>query len=494
MRNQGTKDVADWTIMVYMVADSILANFAVESLKQLKRAAGNGVIVAAQFDVNSGPKPQKIRQFVFDGTGRENGSIDDKVVATLPASLDMLDPKSLTRFIDSVYARRECRARHYALVLWGHGPELLDEAPNPKSNKRTNRFLSPLQLQDALKNSKLAQQRKKFDIVAMDACSMSMVEAACQLQDCALFLIASQEEVPDSSFPYDRLLPHFRRHKDDVAEICKSFVKEYRQVYRDYIFTPVTDLGRATLSAIHLEDLKPVTRAIRDLAGALGTSAAEQKLRLAVLAARAQSRGFVDGLFVDIYDFCRHLCEQLRLHKAATPRLVEACARIYQALGMQAERRCLVANMSMHDSRCHGLSLYFPFFTDKEMQQAGVPLVKGGTDVIGKGGTDVIGKGGTDVIGKLRRLRIQEFEAYYGLLELSQKTGWGNFITGVWSRILAEERPGELDARYSAQQCAHNLLGSLSGPGKSPKTTNGHMDGKAEMGEHGYPPSPSLVA
>jgi len=31
---------ANWTIMVYISADGVLANFAVESLKQLKRAAG----------------------------------------------------------------------------------------------------------------------------------------------------------------------------------------------------------------------------------------------------------------------------------------------------------------------------------------------------------------------------------------------------------------------------------------------------------------------
>jgi hypothetical protein len=36
--------MTDWTIMVYISADNVLANFAIESLKQLKRSAGNGIV------------------------------------------------------------------------------------------------------------------------------------------------------------------------------------------------------------------------------------------------------------------------------------------------------------------------------------------------------------------------------------------------------------------------------------------------------------------
>ena len=35
----------NWTIMVYINADNVLANFAIESLKQLRNAAGDLVFV-----------------------------------------------------------------------------------------------------------------------------------------------------------------------------------------------------------------------------------------------------------------------------------------------------------------------------------------------------------------------------------------------------------------------------------------------------------------
>ncbi len=50
------------------------------------------------------------------------------------------------------------------------------------------------------------KKSKKLDIVAFDACNMSMIELASELQAYADFMIASQEEVPDASFPYEDLL------------------------------------------------------------------------------------------------------------------------------------------------------------------------------------------------------------------------------------------------------------------------------------------------
>ena len=45
-----------WAIMVYIAADGTLANFAIESLKQLRKAATNKVVVAAQFDADAESK------------------------------------------------------------------------------------------------------------------------------------------------------------------------------------------------------------------------------------------------------------------------------------------------------------------------------------------------------------------------------------------------------------------------------------------------------
>src|SRR4029078_3888424 len=59
----------NWTIMVYISADDVLANFAIDSLNQLRQAAGDGNIVVAQFDPND--ESQQAFRVRFDGTNKE---------------------------------------------------------------------------------------------------------------------------------------------------------------------------------------------------------------------------------------------------------------------------------------------------------------------------------------------------------------------------------------------------------------------------------------
>src|SRR5580704_4772154 len=70
---------ADWTIMLYIAADSTLANFAVESLKQLNESARKpaepddkaDVVVAAQFSIDA-PGGQEIQRYVFKNGGKKS--------------------------------------------------------------------------------------------------------------------------------------------------------------------------------------------------------------------------------------------------------------------------------------------------------------------------------------------------------------------------------------------------------------------------------------
>src|SRR5438045_3182586 len=129
-----TNQSATWTIMVYISADDVLANFAVESLKQLRDAAGDGIVVVAAFEAEFAPnQPQDARIYFFDGDGPKQGSSpiessrvtgkELKKLTTLRYPIDMTHPETLTEFID--YASEKSKTDHYCLILWGHGTELL---------------------------------------------------------------------------------------------------------------------------------------------------------------------------------------------------------------------------------------------------------------------------------------------------------------------------------------------------------------------------------
>ncbi|HEY2114831.1 MAG TPA: hypothetical protein VGJ51_07060, partial [Candidatus Angelobacter sp.] len=65
-----TKKPLKWVIMVYLAADDTLANFAIESLKQLQDTATEEVVVAAQFDPDGLSGAHRVRRYFFDGTDR----------------------------------------------------------------------------------------------------------------------------------------------------------------------------------------------------------------------------------------------------------------------------------------------------------------------------------------------------------------------------------------------------------------------------------------
>ena len=95
----------NWTIMVYINADNVLANFAIESLKQLRNAAGDGIVVVAEFDDN---QQEDARMYLFDGDPEkrtlplESSRIPKEEIAHLKTirRVDMTRPETLTEFID----------------------------------------------------------------------------------------------------------------------------------------------------------------------------------------------------------------------------------------------------------------------------------------------------------------------------------------------------------------------------------------------------------
>ena len=496
-----TQPKVDWTIMLYIAADDVLANFAVESLRQLCESARASapsqanVVVAAQFAFSTDTAKPGSANGEKSGEDIEGLYIfkKDKVkkdkVGPLPrlaqlvrkpkttntakanktqGKVNMSQKDALTAFMKSVYTEPECEARRYALILWGHGPELLLQ---PSAGRLTggddSMYITPEELRGALHD--LGRNRPNLDIIGFDACFMSMFEMAYELQGLAEYMVASQDEVPDASFPYDKLIELFRKDgKMRTTSLLDKGVKAYVSNYQDCICDQSTGMKRVTLSLLNLKNCDALQEAIRSLACALLNAKDKAGLAKLLIEARGASQDYASGLYVDLHDFCEKLETLLKKDASETTDIKYACRKLLKTLAVGTSNFIL----DNSDNKCsHGVSIYFPYLKYQQYVEVSKPLVKGGIGTRGaKGFSDALNGAAAEYLMCARRSLILDTEGYYGRLKMARDTSWYSFITKVWTRALIETAPAELDFHYSAQQAWMNVTrppGDPDGPGRS---------------------------
>lgn len=481
-------------MMVYMAADDVLANFAMKCARQLSQINNPDVITVALLGVDD---LCVHNLYAFDGATPPGSLLGDYQEPWRRANLT--DPATLTAFLDWVHEHYV--AENYCLVLWGHGPELLYEGPHQNHKDSSpgtftgtrGGHLKPVDLKDAILQSQLNKDREKngkkpLDVIAMDACSMSTFEYVYELQDLVAYMVASQEEVSDFSFPYDAILAPSQTQLPP-ADFCQGFAKAYIDAYQGYFYRIQTGLRPATISVLNLEQAKPVAEAFHEFVEQLLPAAGTPDGEEGILGARRKSQGFVGGLFVDLCDFCEKLMPEIPAGELRTK-----CERLRNALKKNGNGDFILQNahvdISQEDlsgepeeklgfkaSSCHGLSIYFPYLTEDERDHRNqLKPTKGVGDASG----DLVGKSSVEManlaarnIGYASRWQvIEDIEGYYHKtnFEFASDTQWYEFIRSGWSSILAKHERKELHLRYSAEQCARNLL-SLCAPDRKEETS-----------------------
>jgi Clostripain family len=489
-KSAGSLPKERWTILLAIAADGQLANFAIESLKQLKNSVCQPVDstdtaevkVAAQFSIDA-PAGQTIPRYIFEDC-KKGDSLSNYIAGYLNAPDDMTERDALINFVRWAFQQQKLAADHYALILWGHGPELLMQPPPAPGNGSVNLYLTPSDLRIALEEVTplLPNQEEKFELIAFDACSMSMFEVAYEIRNYAEYMVASQEEVPDLSFPYDTIVPMFRKHGAEATLelLLQGGVYKYIQAYQDYIDSDDTDMKPATLSALRLSECDDLKNALCRLSSALSDAKCESALPSLLLKAREYAGDFVSGLYVDLADFAAELISALdatasldqsgKMKLSSSPNgsdswkcpILDACGDILNALvedtTLKNQNLLVLANCSA-DADANGVSLYMPYLSNDEWAGLNRPMVKGGDAT--RGGKDfsaVLNDVSPQQLLCERRALIATTENYYDALQLSRDTGWYTFIQEQWTPILVTMAAKDLDVLYSAKQAALNAF------------------------------------
>jgi len=212
-------------------------------------------------------------------------------------------------------------------------------------------YLSNLDLRNALAKAS-ALIGGKIDVFGMDACNMNMAEIGYELRDSVSFMVASQDHIPDASWPYDRILSRLvKSPKMKPRDLARVAAIECVTGYQDCIDTSVT------MSVLDLKPARKVAAAVKKLADRLITAMKNPDLRPLIDAARRQTRSFGLNEFADFCDFCA--CLESVLKRAGVEPHTQAAAKAAVAPFAEfiAENR-----FSSGEQNCNGTSVCFPQF------------------------------------------------------------------------------------------------------------------------------------
>jgi hypothetical protein len=300
-----------WTVMVYMAADTDdeLDGLAVQDLREMEQVGTNDHLnIVVQINRRWPGTPQL---YVIEKSDDDSRSVLKQNRKGDVPSLNMADGRTLSKFLERIANDHAFDADHYCLVLWGHAFGL-------GFGRHHGDPLSLDELKGALDNFADARGKKRGDkqlleLLGINACAMSYVEAAFQLHASARYMVASQISVPLTGWPFESILKRI----DDRTEphtlgrlVVEAYMDHYSTFSDERVSMTLLDLDRAKGLPGLVEN---VSQALRDSfrpERQFGTA----RLNHVRNVFRGVSAGDVTPL-VDVVTLCsalQSLCEDLR--------------------------------------------------------------------------------------------------------------------------------------------------------------------------------------
>lgn len=139
-----------------------------------------------RYEVRQDKAKSRWGRTIWTSMGEHDGKIDSTLLKDL-GTLDMSKPEALEDFLQ--WGIRNYPAKHFAVVLAGHGNGFLGALPDFQSH---NKDMPLGQIADVFRKTE-KKTGIKPDVLIMDACLMAHAEAAYELKDSAQYLVASED-------------------------------------------------------------------------------------------------------------------------------------------------------------------------------------------------------------------------------------------------------------------------------------------------------------
>lgn len=374
------KNVADWTLFIYMESDKDLNDAALKNITDIARA---GVPENINVVIQLHTWQEVAWRYVLKGN---NISLDSIVNLKLEPEDDLTDGFN--------WAFNNFKSKYKMVVLWNHGfgildpvwsesdenwvPEisqdiistrsrLIDHCFDHNNHKgvlfypQTKVYLTNQAMINAFEKTKNSVlESSKIDIISFDACRMAMIEIGYQLSDFADYLIGSQDCELKDGCDYFSLIKNLSSNKSP-KDIAKSIVFDYENYYK-----PRGACGRYTQSALDLKEINLLVNNLDSLVKEFlkVQNSHDHNLNKVLKEAITNSRKVMPEFckmpsYIDIYSFYITLKENLfKVNKDSN------FDEIIKTLdsGINIIKQIVVASVAgFKSAHSHGISIYYPF-------------------------------------------------------------------------------------------------------------------------------------
>lgn len=375
--------IPEWNFLSYMQADNNLCEFAAGNIDGMKAVGSTRDLnILVQMDVPQDRITHRLR--LLQG-GKENDDSDpDHEMGYHP------EEEILTSIQDWVY--KKYPAKRLCLNLWNHGGGAVDQeatrsliikhnkshriglfARTAEKNHATRgilfddsqgTFLSTADLGDAC--AKITDIiGHKIDILGMDACLMAMIEDAYEFHGSVDCLVASEQTIPGTGWPYQNILQTLA---DTPKMTNKAFAASIVDAYAEcYTKKETTDF---TLSAIDVTRIAHATDAFNIFLDAIRAAFKVNPSGTASFFNTARKNTLVidrDFAYVDLVDFYEKIIAQISrqskflcIPKRMTPAVAAVKDAAENAKAAALSAIIHAAAGAAYSGRAHGMSIYFP--------------------------------------------------------------------------------------------------------------------------------------
>lgn len=386
--------VKPWTVIVFAAADNNLRDFAPRNQKQMSIVGSNETAnILMHMDIRlSGSKKISRRYYI-----EKNNPVQVEIAEKTP--MDSGDPATLISTCK--WAIEEYPAQHYMLVLWNHGTGIIDPYGrrhfdtnfmfhyNPLTNNfeldRTIGFIDLIEALDDkgicwddstgnyLTNQKLEAALdeivtnqlygQKFDIIAFDACLMSMLEVAEITKRYATIQISSQEVEPGPGWKYDEAFSIFNTYNPNKKEVAVNIVNAFAKAYRPAHGHPgFIDFTQSALDLTAVEELEQnVSQLAETLVRALDSDQAHiYRNIIATSRAKKNLTHFNEPTYVDLHHFYTNLLKNLRENVKPMDHTALQLMRALES-GLALFKKVVIHSVSGSNlPNARGISIFFP--------------------------------------------------------------------------------------------------------------------------------------